>query len=111
MHGGTALFTDADGAHLDGCREGAVWGTIWHGALEADSFRRTFLSAVARASGVAFTPDPATSFAAEREQQLDALGDAVEAYVDTDALWRLIEGGPTAGLPGLWPGAGRGSAF
>jgi adenosylcobyric acid synthase len=105
VHGGSSLFTDARGAHLDGCREGAVWGTIWHGALEEDSFRRAFLREVAAASGIDFVPDPGTSFAAEREKQLDALGDAVEAYVDTDALWRLIEEGPTAGLPGLWPGA------
>jgi adenosylcobyric acid synthase len=105
VDGGSALFTSADGSAQDGCRAGAVWGTIWHGALEGDSFRRAFLTEIAAAAGVAFTPDPGTSFAAERERQLDALGDAVEAYVDTDAVWRLIEEGPTPGLPGLWPGA------
>ena len=104
--GGETLFTDADGAALEGCRDGAVWGTIWHGALESDGFRRAYLTEVARVCGLPFVPDPDTSFAAEREKQLDRLGDAVEEHLDTERLWRLIEGGPTAGLPLLPPGAG-----
>jgi adenosylcobyric acid synthase len=103
--GGDPLFTDAAGAPLEGCRDGAVWGTIWHGALEADGFRRAYLSQVAAQCGVPFEPDPTVSFAAEREKQLDRLGDAVEEHLDTERLWRLIEGGPTAGLPLLPPGA------
>lgn len=105
VRGGEAWFTDSSGAALEGCRQGAVWGTIWHGALECDGFRRAFLREVAAGCGFAFTPDPATSFEAEREAQLDRLGDAVEEFVDTAALWRLIEHGPTPGLPGLPPGA------
>jgi adenosylcobyric acid synthase len=104
--GGETLFTDASGAALEGCRDGAVWGTIWHGALESDGFRRAYLAQVAEACGVRFEPDASVSFAAEREKQLDRLGDAVEEHLDTDRLWRLIEGGPTAGLPLLAPGAG-----
>jgi len=103
--GGDTLFTDAAGAPLEGCRNGAVWGTIWHGALESDGFRRAYLAHVAAACGVSFVPDPTTSFAAEREKQLDRLGDAVEEHLDTERLWRLIEGGPTTGLPLLPPGA------
>ncbi|MBS2540205.1 cobyric acid synthase CobQ, partial [Catenulispora sp. NF23] len=103
--GGDPLFTDAGGAALEGCRDGAVWGTIWHGALESDGFRRAYLTEVARVCGLRFVPDPATSFAAEREKQLDRLGDAVQEHLDTERLWRLIEGGPTAGLPLLPPGA------
>jgi adenosylcobyric acid synthase len=103
--GGDPLFTDPSGAPLDGCRAGAVWGTIWHGALESDGFRRAYLSQIAEQCGVRFAPDPTVSFAAEREKQLDRLGDAVEEYLDTEQLWRLIEGGPTAGLPLLPPGA------
>ena len=105
LSGGQPLFTDASGAPLDGCRDGAVWGTIWHGALESDGFRRAYLSEVAKACGVRFEADPTVSFAAEREKQLDRLGDAVEEHLDTARLWRLIEGGPTAGLPLLAPGA------
>ncbi|PWW21653.1 adenosylcobyric acid synthase (glutamine-hydrolysing) [Geodermatophilus normandii] len=89
---------------LDGGRAGSVWGTTWHGALENDGFRRAFLAEVARAAGRRFTPAPDTSFAAVREQRLDALGDLVAEHADTDALWRLLEGGPPADLPLLPPG-------
>jgi len=105
VEGGETLFTDTTGAALEGCRHGAVWGTIWHGALESDGFRRAYLTQVATACGLRFEPDPTISFAAEREKQLDRLGDAVEEHLDTDRLWRLIEDGPTAGLPLLAPGA------
>lgn len=90
---------------LDGCRSGPVWGTAWHGALENDAFRRAFLADVAAMAGRDFTPAPDTSFAALREARLDALGDAVETYLDTSALARLIEHGAPAGLPFVPPGA------
>ena len=89
---------------LDGCRDGAVWGTTWHGALENDGFRRAFLTDVARTAGRAFTPAPDTDFAALREAQLDALGDLVEHHLDTGALARLIESGAPPGLPVVPPG-------
>ncbi|GAA3085931.1 cobyric acid synthase [Streptosporangium carneum] len=89
---------------LDGCRSGTVWGTTWHGALENDDFRRAFLAEAAAAAGRDFTPAPGVSFAALREERLDALGDLVERHVDTDALLRLLEGGAPAGLPVLPPG-------
>ncbi|MER5644596.1 cobyric acid synthase [Streptosporangium sp. NPDC002524] len=96
----------ADGGEpfLDGCRDGSVWGTTWHGALENDGFRRAFLAEVAAASGRDFTPAPDVSFAALREERLDALGDLIERNVDTDALLRLLEGGAPRGLPVLPPG-------
>ncbi|NEE11695.1 cobyric acid synthase, partial [Streptomyces sp. SID7499] len=83
----------------------AVWGTHWHGSLESDAFRRRFLVEVARAAGRRFVPAPDTSFGALREEQLDRLGDLVEEHADTDALWRLIEGGAPVGLPFVPPGA------
>ncbi|WP_030918074.1 cobyric acid synthase [Streptosporangium amethystogenes] len=92
---------------LDGCRYGSVWGTTWHGALENDDFRRAFLAEVAAVSGRDFTPAPDVSFAALREERLDALGDLVERNVDTGALLRLMEGGTPSGLPSLPPGATR----
>ncbi|MCO5998876.1 cobyric acid synthase [Actinoallomurus rhizosphaericola] len=101
-HGVTAV--EGGEPFLDGCREGAVWGTTWHGALENDGFRRAFLAEVARVAGRDFTPAPDTDFAALREAQLDALGDLVEHHLDTDALWRLIETGPPADLPVVPPG-------
>ncbi|MFJ9684112.1 cobyric acid synthase [Streptomyces bacillaris] len=93
---------------LDGCRVGAVWGTHWHGSLESDAFRRRFLEEVARAAGRRFVPAPDTCFGVLREEQLDRLGDLVEEHADTDALWRLIEGGAPRGLPFVPPGAPSG---
>ncbi|MFE2723514.1 cobyric acid synthase [Kitasatospora sp. NPDC059327] len=107
VEGGTAFVTDEDGRSLDGCRVGPVWGTTWHGVLENDDFRRALLRKVAEATGRAFVPAPDTSFAEAREARLDRLGDLIEEHADTDALWKLIEGGvPAAGsLPFLPPGA------
>jgi adenosylcobyric acid synthase len=89
---------------LDGCREGSVWGTTWHGALENNGFRRAFLADVARRAGRDFTPAPDTDFAALREAQLDALGDLVEHHLDTEALTKLIESGAPSGLTVVPPG-------
>ncbi|TMQ92239.1 cobyric acid synthase [Actinomadura soli] len=89
---------------LDGCRQGAVWGTTWHGAMENDGFRRAFLKDVARESGRDFAPAPDVSFQALREATLDALGDLVEKHLDTDAIWRIIEEGAPSGLPVVPPG-------
>ncbi|MFE2348059.1 cobyric acid synthase [Kitasatospora cineracea] len=105
VEGGEVFVADAAGRALDGCRTGPVWGTTWHGLLENDAFRRAFLAEVARAAGRSFVPAPDTSFAAAREQQLDALGDLVAEHADTDTLWKLIENGAPAGLPFVPPGA------
>ena len=102
IHHGVAEITDpAAEPFLDGCRRGPVWGTSWHGALENDAFRRAFLAEVAALAGRDFTPAPGTSFAAVREARLDVLADLVAAHLDTAALSRLIEDGPTPGLPAL----------
>ncbi|MFF1689935.1 cobyric acid synthase [Streptomyces sp. NPDC058254] len=104
IHHGVAEV-NAGEAFLDGCRVGPVWGTHWHGSLEADGFRRAFLREVAAAAGRRFIPAPDTSFGALREEQLDRLGDLIEEHADTDALWRLIESGAPSGLPFIPPGA------
>lgn len=107
VDGGDPLFTDGGdgGAALDGCVSGPVLGTLWHGTVESDGFRRALLAWVARRTGRAFTADPTTDFAAAREAQYDRLADALAEHVDTDALLRLIEDGPTPGLRLLPPGA------
>jgi adenosylcobyric acid synthase len=102
VDGGQPWFTarpDDDGAVLDGCRAGAVSGTLWHGIFENDEFRRSYLAEIGRLAGRDFTPATGTCFAAARQAQFDALADAVSEGLDTSALLRLIEGGPARGLP------------
>jgi len=100
------VSVDGGEEFLDGCRSCAVWGTLWHGVLESDGFRRAFLAEVAAAAGVRdFAADPSTSFAAARERRIDRLADLIETHVDTDAVRALIEHGAPDGLPKLSPGA------
>ena len=107
VDGGDGWFTaEPDGgAALDGCRAAATRGTSWHGVLENDAFRRAYLTETARLAGRRFEVAPGICFAAARQAQFDKLADAVEEHLDTAALWRLISRGPSAGLPGLPPGA------
>ncbi|XAN09125.1 cobyric acid synthase [Ammonicoccus fulvus] len=81
----------ADGEpFLDGVRHGSVWGTLWHGALENDDFRRAWLTEVAADSGVDWEPDPsAPGFAERREAMIDRLGRAISGHVDLDLLLGL----------------------
>ena len=95
--GGEPLLV-ADDGEPDGCRDGWVLGTAWHGALEDDALRRALLEAVAAARGRSFVAG-GTSFAALREQRLDALGDLVEQHLDTDSVLALLDSGAPAGLP------------
>jgi adenosylcobyric acid synthase len=106
IHHGVVTVTGAAEPFLDGCHVGSVWGTSWHGTLENDQFRRAFLADVAAAAGRDFKPAQDTDFAAIREAQLDRLGDLVAEHLDTDAILRLIEGGPPPGLPVLPPAGG-----
>jgi adenosylcobyric acid synthase len=73
-----------------------VFGTTLHGLFEEDAFRGEFLARVAAIRGSSWRPSGA-SFGAARERQIDRVADACEAFLDTDALWRLVEsGGPAA---------------
>jgi adenosylcobyric acid synthase len=89
-HGGEPLIGDDEG-----CVLADVIGTSWHGLLENDDARR----AVMKWAG--FTTTATVSFAAEREKQLDALGDLIADHIDTDRLTALIEGGVPTDLPDL----------
>jgi adenosylcobyric acid synthase len=91
---------------LGGARDGAVFGTMWHGSLEGDAFRQAFLGEVAELLGGSRSPS-AVSFPASREHRIDLLGDLVEKHLDVDALLDLALSGPPASLPVLPPGTDR----
>jgi adenosylcobyric acid synthase len=91
-------------AFLDGVRSGQVFGTVWHGALESDGFRRAFLREVAAATGRAWESGE-RSFEDVRQARLDVLGDLVADHLDTEAVLRLLREGAPAGLPFVPPGA------
>ncbi len=101
--GGEPLFVTARGEE-EGCRNGSIVASSWHGALEGDAFRRALLAWVAELRGLDWRPGE-RSFAAVREERLDQLGDLVGEHVDEAALFELIENGPAADLPLLAPGA------
>ncbi len=67
-HGAAPLIETAEGD--EGCREGAVLGTSWHGLLEGDRLRRALLAWVADLTGRRWVPGE-TPFARVRERRLD----------------------------------------
>jgi adenosylcobyric acid synthase len=86
IHHGVAEVAGGE-PFLDGCRVGQVWGTMWHGALENDGFRRAWLAEVAAATGSPWRPtDGAPAYAGRREQMINTLADALESHVDLDVL-------------------------
>jgi adenosylcobyric acid synthase len=95
IHHGIAEIQGEAEPFLDGCRQGQVWGTMWHGAWENDGFRQTWLTEIAAASGSVWHPDPdAASYRARRETMINTLADAVEQHVD---LGLLLAGTRVAG--------------
>ncbi len=72
---------------LGGWRVGQVWGTLWHGALECDDFRRNWLAEVAAGTGRQWRPvSGAPSYADRREAMLDTVADAIETHLDVETL-------------------------
>ncbi len=89
IHHGVAVRSPDGEAEtfLDGWRVGTVWGTMWHGTLENDGFRRAWLAEIAAASGSDWRPDPdAPSFGDRRETMITIMADAVEEHLDLDTL-------------------------
>jgi adenosylcobyric acid synthase len=88
IHHGVAEATGASAEpFLDGVRLGAVWGTMWHGTLENDDFRRAWLIEVAAGAGADWQPQAdAPAFADRRESMIDRLADACEEHLDLDLL-------------------------
>nr|WP_068401531.1 cobyric acid synthase [Kribbia dieselivorans] len=83
---------------LGGARSGLVFGTMWHGSLEGDELRHTFLG-----EALDLSPTP-VSFPAARERRMDRLADLVEQHLDVDALIDLAHQGAPSDLPLLPPG-------
>lgn len=76
-----------------GIRRGQVFGTHWHGLLDNDDFRRSFLSGVAGAAGRAgFTVADDTNVAARRDGQLDLIADLLATHLDVVAVLGLLTG-------------------
>jgi adenosylcobyric acid synthase len=103
IHHGRVTRGEGVEEFLGGARAGHVFGTMWHGSLEGDTFRAAFLTEVARATGHVWEPS-GVSFAAARERRLELLADLVEEHLDLDALHTLaVAGAPD--VPLLPPGA------
>ena len=83
------VLDDEHGAGVDGVQVGRWFGTTLHGLLEDDGFRRYFLARVARERGKVFV-SAGPSFAAAREQALDAVADAMAEHLDLAAIDALI---------------------
>ena len=83
--------------------DGVVSGTMWHGSLESDEFRRAFLTETAELAGRELAPSTA-SFAIARARRLDLLADLAEEHLDLDALLALARDG-APDVPLLPPGA------
>ncbi|MCE1180150.1 MAG: cobyric acid synthase [Micrococcales bacterium] len=79
-----------DGSFPGGAAREAVYGSIWHGTMECDGFRRAWLAEVAARSGSTWQPRPgAPGFGDRRETMITTLADAVEEHLDLDLLLEL----------------------
>lgn len=77
-----------------GYRNGAVFGTHWHGLFDNDQFRRGWLEEVALLVGRnEFRVARDTDVAARRDAQLDVMADLLAAHLDLDAVLALIDSG------------------
>jgi adenosylcobyric acid synthase len=87
IHHGVADLEGEAEPFLEGCRVGSVWGTMWHGTLENDGFRRAWLGEIAGSAGSAWRPhSDAPAYAARRETMINTLADALETHLDIDLL-------------------------
>ncbi len=86
---------DAGTEHFEpqGIMRGAVFGTHWHGLLDNDDFRRTWLVRIAGAAGRGgFVVAGDVNVAARRDAQLDLIADLLAANLDIDAVLSLLAG-------------------
>ena len=106
IHHGRITRGDGVEDFLGGARSTTVFGTMWHGSLEGDAFRTSFLGEVAAAVGRSWVAS-GISFSQRREARLQLLADLVEEHLDVAALLDLVASGAPVGLPVLPPGSER----
>ncbi|KUH98213.1 cobalamin biosynthesis protein CobQ [Mycolicibacterium acapulense] len=80
-----------------GLRRGAVYGTHWHGVLDNDDVRRSWLVEVAHAAGRdGFAVADDVDVGARRDAQLDLMADLLTSHLDVDAVLTLLSDGAPA---------------
>jgi adenosylcobyric acid synthase len=92
-HGQVARTSEADWLGV-GIRNGAVFGTHWHGLLDNDDVRRRWLREAAQAArrrGFVVADD--VDVGARRDGQLDLMADLLAAHLDVSAVMELLERG------------------
>ena len=95
-HGRLARCAEPDWLGV-GIRRGQVYGTHWHGLLDNDAVRRTWLAEVAAGAGRSgFVVSDDVNVAALRDAQLDVMADLLAAHVDIGAVLGLVESGAPA---------------
>ncbi|GCA98676.1 cobyric acid synthase [Mycolicibacterium sp. NCC-Tsukiji] len=95
-HGRVARCAEPDWLGV-GIRRGQVYGTHWHGLLDNDAVRRTWLADVAAGAGRSgFVVSDDVNVAALRDVQLDVMADLLAAHVDIGAVLELVESGALA---------------
>ena len=89
-------IVEAEDTFPGGTQTGSTYGTIWHGTLENDAFRRAWLAEVASASGSSWVADPhARGFRQRREDMIDTLAETCAQHIDTDALLEMAQAAET----------------
>jgi adenosylcobyric acid synthase len=89
-----ASWFDVD-SQPQGILRGAVFGTHWHGLLDNDDFRRSWLTRVADAAGRSgFAVCDDTNVAARRDAQLELIAELLASHLDVDAVLGLLDGPP-----------------
>jgi adenosylcobyric acid synthase len=77
-----------------GIRRDAVFGTHWHGLLDNDAVRRTWLTEAAQTAGRrGFVVADDVDVTERRDGQLDLMADLLAAHLDVDAVMGLLERG------------------
>lgn len=87
IHHGVIEATGEAEGFLDGYRVGNTFGTMLHGSLENDEFRRALLGEVAEINENPWRADlSAPPYSQRREDMINALANSIRENVDLDAM-------------------------